>query len=317
MADNFLYIPYINPVKFYEPDRAVTDTFFTPHFDDFPIAERLYEWQTPADFVQLWQITDIIKLQIESTFDPIVVQLLDSNDSVVIDLPALVGLPNKYYPNTFSYEVAMSLAAVPTGCYRLRILAGPEGDFQRTFLSGWQYVSETPLPNTLLIEYWHNKFHEDVVFETGIKFQVRIHGHFGFMKPGRSEERYKDQRFNPSLLSSRSFRQFDLILGDEFGLPDEMIDLINRICGCNNITIDNKSFSVVEGGQLEFTDAQDYPKRGVKLTVEEGINRGSKIFAVETDTTKKLQYGIVVEAKVWGDTSNQGSNNTVPIITVE
>jgi hypothetical protein len=141
-------------------------------------------------------------------------------------------------------------------------------------------------------------------------------GHFGFLKPGRQEEKYKDQRFNPTVLSSRSYRQFDLVFGDEFGLPDDEIDLINRICGCNNIVIDNKSFAIADGSAFEFTDVQDYPKRGVKLVVEEGINRASRLFSQTTDTTKKLTFGIMVSAKVWGDTSNQGSSNTVPIYNI-
>lgn len=314
---NFLYIPLLNPVKFYEPARAVTDKYQTPHFDDFPIGERLLPWQTPADYVQLWQDDDIIKLQFESTFDPIVVELLDENDDAAITLPALIGLPNKYYPNTYSYEVSMSLAGLDTGCYRLRITAGSAGPYQKTYISGWQHISSTKIENTVLIEYGCDRFYDDVVFESGIVFQLRLPGHFGFMKPGSSEERYKDQRLNPTVLSRRNFRQFDLVLGDEFGLPDEMIDLVNRITGCTTVRIDNKSFAVADGAAFEFTDAQDYPKRGVKLVVEEGINRGSKVFGQDIDPTKKLAYGIVVEAKVWGDTSNQGSGNTVPILTVE
>jgi len=316
MADNFLYIPFVNPVKFYKTDRANISTFFTKHFDDFMFAERLYGWQLPEDYVQIWQTTDIIKLQFESTFDPIIVELIDSNDVAVITLPALIGLPNVYYPNTYSFEVSMSLAGLTTGCYRLKITAG-SGEDQTFYISGYQYISSVQIENSLLVEYWHSRFHEDVMFETGIKFQHRIFGHFGFLKPGRQEEKYKDQRFNPTTLSSRSFRQFDLIFGDEFGLPDDVIDLLNRIWGCNNVVIDNKSFAAAEGGTFEFQDVQDYPKRGIKLLVEEGINRASSLFAVTTDTNKKLQYGIAVEAKVWGDTSNQGSANTVPIITVE
>lgn len=314
---NLLYIPYLNPVRFYASDRATTDVYQTPHFEDFPLAERLLPWQSPADYAQPWQVDDIIKLQFESTFDPLIVELIDENGGAAITLPALVGLPNRYYPNTYSYEVSMSLASVLTGCYRLRLTAGPSGPTQKTYLSGWLYISEDPIPNTVLIEYWNSRFYDDVVFETGIKFQMRLPGHFGFLKPGSSEERYKDQRFNPAVLSRRNFRQFDLVLGDEFGLPDEVIDTVNRITGCNNLLIDGKSFAVAEGAAFEFQDVQNYPKRGVKLVVEEGINRGSKIFGQAIDATKKLNYGIVVDAKVWGDTSNQGSANTVPIITIE
>lgn len=313
---NALYIPFINPVRFYDPNRAVTDKYQTPHFDDFLFAERLLQWQTPADYLQVWQTTDIIYLQFESTFDPIVVDLVDQYGSVIITLPALVGLPNFYYANTYSYEVSMSLATVATGCYRLRITAGTVGG-QKVYWSGWQYISAEKIPGTVLMEYYHNKFHEDVMFETGIKYQFRVFAHLGALKPGRSDERYKDQRYNPSLLSSRSYRQFDFVTGDEFGVPDDVIDLLNRIWGCSTVLIDGKSFAVADGQNMEFVEVEDFPKRGVKLVIEEGNNRASKILSQEVDETKKLTYGIVVDAKVWGDTSNQGSSNVVPINDVE
>lgn len=318
MAENLLYIPHLNPVKFYDTDRANLDKYFTKHFDDYLFEERLYNWQDPVDFIQPWQVTDIIKLQFESTFDPIIVELLDQNGDAEITLPALVGLPNTYNSNLFSYEVSMSLASVPTGCYRLQVTAGTGVD-QKTYISNWQHISEDPYEDsTLMLEYWHSRFHQDIIFETGIQFQYRIFGHLGFLKPGLIAERYKDQKANPYLLSSRAYRGYPVVFGDEFGLPDDAIDLLNRIWACNNVYIDNKSFAAV-GSEFEFVEVANgqYPKRGVKLQVEEGINRASSIYAVTTDTTKKLQYGIVVDAKVWGDTSNQGSSNTVPIITVE
>lgn len=318
MADNFLYIPFINPVKFYEADRANIEAYFTKHFDKFPFDERLYDWQDPVDFVRLWQTTDIVPLQFESTFDPLVLELVDENGDAVITLPALVGLPNQYYPNTFAYEVEMSLATVPTGCYKFKLTAG-SGDGQKVYLSGWHHISEEPYAfSTLLLEYSHSRFHEDVMFESGISFQVRIPGHLGFLKPGNVREAYRDQKQNPTILSSRTFRGFQVVFGDEFGLPDDMIDLLNRIWGCDNVQIDGKSFAA-DAAEFELAEIDNgrYPKRVARLNVVEGINRASSIFAVTTDTGKKLNYGIVVEAKVWGDTSNQGSANTVPLTTVE
>jgi hypothetical protein len=318
MADNLIYIPFANPVKFFDPDRATLDAYFTKHFDEFPFAERLYAWQSPEDYKQIWQTSDIIYLQFESTFDPIIVELLDQYGTAQITLPALIGLPNKYYPNTFAFEVAMSLASVTTGCYRLQVTAGT-GEGQKVYLSNWQYISEEKIENSLLLKYKHSRFHEDIMFESGIEFQYRLMGHIGFMTPGRQDEAYKDQKLNPAILSSKTFRQFLLVFGDEFGLPDDVIDLLNRIWSCDTVTVDGKSFGITDGGRFELIEVDEgrYPKRGVRLTVEEGNNRNSSIFAQTTDTTKKLQYGIVVEAKVFGDLSNQGSSNTVPLITVE
>lgn len=318
MADNLLYIPHINPVKFYDVTRSNIDAYFTKHFDAYPFDERLYEWQDPVQFTQLWQTTDIIKLQFESNFDPIIVELIDENGDAEITLAALTGLPNQYIAGLFSYEAEMSLADVPTGCYKLKITAGSGGD-QAVYLSDWQHVSAEPYErSTLLLKYKHSRFHEDVMFETGIEFQFRLPGYLGFLKPGNIREAYRDQKQNPAILSSRTFRGYPVFFGDEFGLPDDVIDKLNRIWGCDSVSIDGKSFAA-DAAEFELVEIDNgrYPKRGVKLQVVEGINRASSIFSPTIDTTKKLMYAVSVDAKVWGDTSNQGSANTVPVITIE
>lgn len=318
MADNFLYVPFVNPVRFYETTRADVSKYFTRHFDEWMFTERFLDWQQPEDFAQIWQVDDIIVLQFESTFDPILVKLLDSGGNPVITLPALIGLPNAYYPSTFSFEVAMSLAGLTTGCYYLQVELGSAGPDQKILISTRQFISSEPIRNSIILEYWNSKFHEDVMFETGVKFQYRMFGHFGFLDPGKKDEFYRDQRYNPALLNSRTLRVFPLYFGDEYGIPDDAIDLLNRIWSCDNVLVDNKPFGAAESSKFEFTEIDSaYPKRGVKLNVEEGINRNSRVFAITTDTTKKLITTIIVEAKVFGDTSNQGSTNTVPVTNIE
>lgn len=315
--DNSIYFPLLNPVRFYEVGRANLDKYYTKHFDDWMYPERLYDWQKPENYCQIWQDDDIIKLQFESTFDPIIVSLIDSTGNAVITLPALIGLPHQTFPNTWAFEVEMSLSGLATGCYTLSILAG-SGEDAKTFVSPCQYISSEPIHNSVIFEYWNSKFHGDIMFESGIQLQYRVHGNFGFLTPGRKDEAYKDERYNPAILNSKTFRQFDLSLGDEFGLPDDVIDLINRIFSCDNVVIDNKPFAIAEGGKFEFTDiGNEYTKRGLKITVEEGINRHSKIAIVDTDTTKKLNFAILVDRKAFGDTGNQGSANTVPVTYVE
>lgn len=317
MADNLLYIPHLNPVKFFDVSRANLDKYFTKHFDDWMFSERQYPWQQREDYVQVWQIDDIINLQFESMFDPIIVTVVDSDGNVVLTLPTLVGLPHKIFPNTWSFEASISLAAFTTGCYKIKILAG-SGPDAKTLISDWQYISEDPLENTILHEYSNRRFHGDIMFESEIVFQYRVHGNFGFLEPGRKDEQYRDERYNPSILNSKTFRQYPLNYGDEFGLPDDHIDLINRIWSCDSVSLDDKPFAISDGGKLEFTEIDGhYPKRGVKLTVEEGVNRHSKILSVNTDTSKKLMFAILVDKKAFGDTGNQGSANTVPVTYVE
>lgn len=310
--DNQIYIPYINPVKFYEVGATFLEKYHTRHFDDFSFSDRLLPWQSQEGYEQIWQTDDIIRLQFASTFDPIVVSLIDETGNVFITLPALIGLPNKFLPNTWSFSVDMSLAGLITGCYQVKITAGT-GLTQKIYLSASQYISSEPIPNTILLEYWNSRYHQDIIFEIGIKFQFRVYGHLGFLDPGRKDELYRDERYNPALLNSRTLRQWPVTFGNERGIPDDIIDLLNRIWSCDNVLIDNKSFGVTDGSKFEFTGEDYYPMRGVKMTVEEGINRNSKIFTIGTDTTKKMIVNINVEGLVFGDLANAGSNNTIPI----
>lgn len=315
MDSNFLYIPELNPVIFYDVARSNLPKYFTKHFEEFMFTERLYQWQQRENYIQVWQTTDIINLQFESTFDPIIVKLVDKYGIARITLPALIGLPNVYLPNTFSFEVNMSLGDVAKGCYYLMIEAG-SGVNKKTLISDRMYISDTQIKNTICLEYWNSRFHKDVVFETGIKFQMRVHGHFGFLDKQRSDEMYKDQKFTSTLLNSKSAKRWKVYFGDSYGIPDDIINMIDEIWSCDNVLIDGKPFCIADGGKFEYVDSEYYPKRGLSLDVEEGINRNSRVFGIDIDSNKKLVTSIIVDARVFGDTSNQGSSNTVPVYNI-
>lgn len=328
---NFIYIPFVNPVKFFAAS-ALPGNFHTKHFDDFVFPERLYNWQAQEDYTQVWQKTDTIYLQFESNFDPISITLNDLYGLEVFAATAILKLPNRNIPGMFAYEVSIPLADVQKGCYRLNITAG-SGASEQKYFSHLMHITDR-VDNSLLIQYWHTRYHEDVIFETGIKFQVRIHGNIGLMQPGRKEERGRDERYNPITLSAKTFRKFPVMFGDIYGLPDDMIDLLNRIWSCNHVSIDGKLFSVSDGNDFEFIESATYPKRGVKLLVEEGINRLSKLLIQSstgedpgnpgggnsggtTINNKKLNYAVFVDPAVFGDTANTGNLSTIPVIDLE
>lgn len=315
---NIFSIPFINPVKFYSVTRENLPKYYTKHFDDYMFAERLSYWQSKEAFKRIWQKEDIIYLHFKSNFDTHSATLIDSRGIPVLPAqPTLISLPDEFNPGMFAFDLAFSLGDVTTsGCYRIKITLGSAGPTQEIIISDKMYISAVPIANSLLIEYWNSTYHEDCLFETGLKFQWRVFGSIGFLDPGRQEERYRNQRFNSTLLNSKTSRQWDMFFGDHNGLTDEDIDLLNRIWSCDNVVVDNKAFTAADGAKFEFIAVDRYPKRGVKLKVEEGINRNSKVFALGLDTTKKLFTTVSVEASVFGDLSNQGSSNTVPVYNV-
>lgn len=314
MANNYLYIPELNPVTFFEVGRANIDKYFTKHFETFMFHERLNFWQRKEKNIRVWNTTDIINLQFESTFDPIIVDLLNEYGAPVITLPALIGLPNEFLANTWSFEVSMSLANLPSGCYRQRITAGTGGD-QKIYISECMLISSEKPKDTIIMEYWNSRAHSDVIFETGIKFQFRMPGWFGSLDPARNDDKARDQKNNPTLLNSRYSKQWPVTFGDQFGVSDDIVNLLQQIWSCDNVLIDGKPFCIA--GNFEYIPIDRSAKRFVKLLVEEGINRNSRVFAVNVNTAKKIMSTVIVEAKVFGDTSNQGSANTVPVLNVE
>lgn len=318
MADNFLYDPELNPVRFFDPDLTPLPAFNTLHFDDYEFSRRGKPWLQAASYEQIWQTSDIINFQWEGSFDPIIVELINENDESVITLPALIGLPNKFYPGTYSFEVAMSLADLETGCYRLKRTLGSSGPSQKIQYSGLQHISSDPIPETILIQYWNSRFFKDVIFETGIKFQLRVPGWIDYDRSGRNtkQEIYRDEKYNRTILSSKSAKSIPVYFGDEFGLPTDITNIIEQIWECDNVLIDNLPFGLSDEGKLDFIDIEGYRMRGLHTTIEPGINRNSRIVAVTTDTTKKLITSIIVDARVFGDTANQGSVNTVPVTNI-
>jgi len=319
MADNLLYDPELNPVIFYDSDRAVTDAFQTPHFEDFPFDERGQEWLQAGPFKRVWQTTDIIELQFESQFDPIIISLVDVDGVEVITLPALVGLPNLFYANTWAFEVSMSLSSVTTGCYRLKRVLGSAGPLQKTQYSDWMYISSVAIPGTIFIKYWHSRFFKDVVFETGKKFGIRVFGWIDYDRQGRKtkQELYRDEPYNLTILNSKSAKNIPLYLGDEFGQPTDLNNILELAFECDNKEIDNKPFGIAEGASIEYIDIEGYRQRGMHTVIEPGVNRSSRIFSIETDTDKKLIYSIMVDKKAFGDTGNQSSSNTIPVLNEE
>lgn len=272
-----LYIPELNPILFFLATRSVTDRYQTKHFDQFMFGERVLPWQEMDCYMQLWQTTDIIKLQITSTFSSNVINVLDENGGVVYTITLAGGIENLYVDGASTFDVAIPVAAISAGVYRLQLVC----NLNYILYSDWQYFSAVPVENTVLFEYKHIRYHKDVIFETGILFQFRVAGTFGALDKVRKDEKYKNEPYDSILLSSRSSKQWPWWFGDERGLPDDVINLIDEIFGCSYVLLDGKQFTLSEKPDyIEADNERRFPKRGMKLILEETNNKNSRVFIV-------------------------------------
>jgi hypothetical protein len=309
---NQILIPYLNPVKFVEFNRSQPAQYESRHLDDYLFADQLRSYQTRVEYKQKWTVNDAIKLQFESNFDPIQVQIIDCQMNVYRTQNATRIRTNKYVTGFYVYEVTTSLALIDPGVYFLLLTLG--GSTQ--MISEPFQVSAT-LPESLLFEYNNTHFHGDVLFETGFTPSLRVEAILDDEPPANERTGYIDQKFNATVLKSVPYRVFTLTAGHREGVPSWVAHKLNWIFSCNNVMIDGKPYAVfdanIEGNQLD----PQYPMRPYSVKLREGVNSSSKAVGVTLDANKKMVVSLVLDSTVFGDLSEQAGNNLITITSVE
>lgn len=316
-TEDMLYIPFENPVKFFRTTRFMLQQakYFTKRFDDFMFSERGYSWQDESEYCDIWQTSDTVRIQVESVSDPVVLFLVDHDGRKIRTIPAQLKLRNINLENTFAYEMELSLAGLDSGCYYFQLEVGGGLDLQ-IFISSCQSIYDGQIEGSLLLEYRNSIAKGDVLYETGITFMKRLFGYIGKLEPGAKNEMARDQKWNPVMLNSIPFRSWPIFFGTDYGVPDDIIDLLNRVWGCDDVLVDGDPYGVSDGGKFEFFESDSmYRKRGVKLVVDEGVNRNSKMFSLSNqDTTKRIVWAIFVDPGMLGAIGSDESTDAVKIL---
>lgn len=309
---NLIYIPDLNPVPFYEVSPAVFDEYLTKWFDSYPFAETIYPWQQRTSYCQKFQQSDTIKIQLQSNFDPLQIDLIDKYGAVVGSLVGNLTLPNVYLPGFFAREFTYSLAGTPEGVYHLRLTTGDLSVLN--MISEPIHVSEKH-PHTKLFQYRNTRFHGDVIFETGIRFNFRVECDFDAEEFASDNQLYKNQKNSAVLLSARPYDLYPLVYGGSKGLPTWAIKKAALIWCVNSVQVDGREMCRNEEDDPAYGKIDGYPMRSMSIVVTPGINRQSKIVSPTIDTTKKIIVAYNINTLLFGDTSSNAGSNLVPINT--
>ncbi len=316
---NLLIISPLNPIWFIPQTPVVYPQYNTKQWDDYNLDDRLYQWQEKIGYSQKWQTSDVIKLQFQSNFDPIQIDLKNDYGYTPLTVSANQVRANKYMPGWYVYEATLSLTSVPVGCYTL--YCTPAGSTTQIQMS-CNLDIQVNHPGTVLFEYKHSKFKADVVFETGIEFMIRVEGARGKLNPVSEDYMYRNQKLSPSLLSSKPYRIWDLSLGGSYGFPDWMVDKINWMWSCDSVRMDGRSYtknadSSGSGSAITLKEEDNYPMYAMDMQIQEGNNRGSKLVSPEVDPSMQLLVAYQIDSNLFGDEGTQASSNLVPILSVE
>lgn len=135
--------------------------------------------------------------------------------------------------------------------------------------------------DTVLLKYRnsYNKF--GIIFDTDVVFYTRVEGSVRNYEPKSNDEIYNDQIMNATKLYSVPYNIFTFFAGGSLGIPDYMIDLVNRIFSCNMIKIDDYWFEKIEGAEWSVERVDDYPFAAISINIMPAINNISEQIRID------------------------------------
>lgn len=294
MAAPYIDIPLLSSIRFVEYDPTQAVQYQTRHFDDYLFKEQIQDFMFPAQYAQKRQQNDTDVIQFQSDYAPFQVQLVNCSNQVIktVNIPVVAtGLINPMantYQENFTYDI------VPPGRYWMLLRGGMGNDIEA--ISEPIDVDVTH-PYTVLLEYSNSINKDTVYFGGGAIFKLRLDAQIMRMEPASKDTMYTNQTQNETLLRSYAYRIFNFVVSAYEGVPDWMIDKLNRIFGCDKVLIDGKQFTKDEGAKWENTDVEMYPMSGWKIKLREAKNRT----AIRMSTDPNPQENIIVSHDIETD----------------
>jgi hypothetical protein len=313
MATNQFFIAAVNPVKFYWTDRPVdpAKNFFLLGEDWF--SKQIPEWYQKIPYLQKWQQTDTINLQVKSNFDPIAWQVRKCDGKTIVKnadfekkYTAVIGQPYNYY------EANIQLADIEEGEYEIVIIVG-SGDNTMTWVSEPQSIA-LKHSDTLIFNYKSTFNDQDVIFDTGIEFFFRCEGFINTYDPQNNAKTFDDQYLNMVPLSATASDNFKLNIGGSYGVPNWVAKLINTFYCCNYVLTEGLQFVRPSGTKMEATRAERYPMTGWLMDIVPASNYGSDF--ADSSFNNKVAVTYNIDASLFGTTNDDPANNTIRITQI-
>ncbi|MBO9151931.1 hypothetical protein ACFOTA_06920 [Chitinophaga sp. GCM10012297] len=290
MPGNIIRIGKGLPVKFYRVSPPVDQRYNTVYWDQDWFKNTIRDFQDRATYFQKWQRTDNMPLQLEANYDPISIDLIRCDGSLVASLPfekvptAIVGQPYS------TYELTISWADYPDGYYYL-LLKGGFGETVQLMVSEGIDL-RLKHPDTVLLEYSNSFNKGGIVWDTGIKMNFRVEGIVSYDQPGSEDVLYIDQPHNVVPLSSTPFDLYSFAIGSPFGVPVWVIDKLNQLFSFDTVTIDGRGFAKAEGAKFEKTEVPNYPMYGWTIQLSPTRNLDFEEYDDEFDDEIVVAYNI-------------------------
>lgn len=319
MANVFQIAP-LNPIRFYNAPNPEDPTKrglpynlpFNLFYEELPDGSYDFEHTAHKCYAQKFTIYEFTKLQILSDYSQITASLRNEiTKEKIIDL-VVTPVNTSIVGQTFLvYEIDVPFYdVVVEGYYYIELSYLKTEIGTNVILLSEVLDLKNEHPKTLLFTYRNSVNNFDVIFDTGIEFNLRVEGTIQNFEPASNDEIYIDQKRNATKLYSLPYRLFTLFIGNAPGLPAWMNDKVNRIMSCDIIKIDDAYFEKNEGAEWEFSRQDDYPFFGMNIQITPVENKFTNQYNTISDSYPDLEALHVLTTNVSVDMPEALGNNS-------
>lgn len=255
-----------NPIRLVRIANYNPAIYWSKHFDDDLSENLIQNYKTLACYTQKYNKTDKPVIQILSDYETFSVELYDINDQAVkIYVPVLVN--TNIIDFTFKcYETEINFTGLDNGVYQLRVSYVDDEEGLVKFYSEPIKIKEVH-EGTILVEYTNSENNFGFIFSNNWTGKIRVESEISNFMPASDDVIYIDQKYNNTRLYGQPYRKFQFILGCKQGVPDWMVDKINRAFCFDQLSLDGEFFNKTEEAQWEETRVDNYPFTGQVIDI--------------------------------------------------
>lgn len=256
-----------NPIRLVKIEDYDPGKYFYRSFDRTLSFDLIPDFQKKECYFQKWTIQDKPVLQMLSDYEEIYCRLFDINTGIEVQDFEIIEVPSNILNETFKcYQVEIDYSLVGEGEYELQISYINDLIQEVIYYSEPQEIKEVH-ENTVLIEYRNSENDFSMILGDTFSGILRVEAAILNFKPASDDVIYNDQKRESTTLYSLPYRIYQFVIGSAKGLPDWMVDKVNRTFSFNILSLDGVYYNKIEGAKFEESRTEDYPFSGQKIDI--------------------------------------------------
>lgn len=281
-----LSLSLINPLRYTE--IGYSDSYNTKYFDLYQYVDTIRDFEEQVNYFQPFCLDDPLVHQVigGSIYVPdhIIFSYFDCAGQLVHQQEVEPAFTITYADTGGDiilsvYNNTTDLNDLGEGTFYSEIFDG------NTTIRSNKFTVAASQPGTILVKYRNYKRYFDAIFEKdeNFYFYLRTQGYITHNLPERLSTTYEDQVLNMTALKNVPYNSWSFIT-DSGGIPTYMIDLLNHVFGCSELSIDGRLFTAPQDAKWEEKAEEFYPLRGWGIDLREKILKTSLDYNSTTGT---------------------------------